>query len=184
MLPLKSTKNKLIITATITVLLLIGYIMIFSTISSTNKALSELDYELNKEVHTETQLKSLNDIIKDTTEERLTLDSYFISTDGVVDFINNLEIYARSVGASPEIISVNIKESILPWAGERFETLNLEIKIEGEWEEVFHFATLIDRMPSYVQVNRASIENIPIKEEEGSSEAWNGIFNIDVLKRK
>ena len=67
MLPLKNTKNKFILTAGVAAVLLVAYIIFFSQISSTNKALAELDYELDQEVHTETQLKAINDILTETS---------------------------------------------------------------------------------------------------------------------
>ncbi len=185
MLPLETTKRKFIIIASLTFVSLVGYFIFLSIISSTNKALADLDYELGSEVRVESELKDLHDLVSSTAKEKEVLDSYFIQKDGVVDFINNLEDIVEKIGASSEIVLVDIKDDKVPAFGEFFEYLNVELKVDGTWVEVFNFSEILDNMPLYIKINKMTLENIPNKgEESGPSDIWRGLFNIDVVKSK
>jgi len=185
MLPLKSTRNKFIIATAILVVAAVGYGIFFSIITSTNKALATIDYELDIEVRNESGLKDLSRVIKNTETERSVLNTYFIKDDDVVDFINDLEGYAREVGVVPEIVFVDTDNTEILDAIDHFEDLNIEIKVKGSWSNVFHFAQVVDNIPNHLSVDKVSIINVPSKSEEGGpSLEWEGVFGFSVLKSR
>jgi len=180
----KSLKTDQLV-AVVAAVVVVAYFIFFNIISSTNKALAELDHELDAEVRVESELKDLNHVIAATVEEREVLDSYFVEADGVVDFINDLEGFVKYIGAVPEILLVDIKDEVIARGVSSFEYLNVEIVVEGTWEELFNFSELLDTMPLYLRVNKMQIENISNTGEGGGpSENWTSRFNIDVIKRK
>jgi len=183
MLPLEKTKKKLIIWSVVTLMACGLYVFCISLISSINKGLATIDYELDMEIQKENTLKDLSFIIRETESDRAVLDSYSIDSDGVVSFINSIEIYAKELGNNPEITSVSIKQ--LDPINELFEELELQLIVRGNWSGVYTFTKLLDYLPQNTLITKINLDKKSYTDEEEKKETlWEAVFTINTLKKK
>jgi len=120
-------------------------------------------------------------ILINTESERERLDSFFVSSDGVVSFLEEIEKLGDLTKAE---ITVSQVEIVPVGNGgenqeELFEELLLTIQAEGAFSEVAHTLSVIEGLPLYVQVKQLSLSQT-LSEEEGS--AWRALMIFSVTK--
>lgn len=151
------------------------YGVAFFIIRSENIEISQLRSDINTVLGKEQQLKSSKNIVYDTEEARAELDSYFISQDGVVDFLEKIESFGDRANVFVEIKSVEIepigKSKVLDY-------LNVVVSVDGEWEDVFYLLNLIESQPLSISTNRMDLE------EDKRGEEWTLSLDFNVLKIK
>jgi hypothetical protein len=163
---------------------LLGLYWLFSIqVGSNISQISNLGEDLNFQLAKERQLKSMKNISRETQSERIELDSYFVSSDGIVSFIKEVEGLATLSGLEVEIDSVGTTEY---FAGEDLseilEILGLNLRVKGEWSSSFYFLNLLERMPYQVSFDQFSLEAENSTEDEASN--WKGRIGLKVLKIK
>jgi len=158
-----------------------AYYFLFRVINQTNDAtalaLNSLSFETSR------QAKSFNTqrLLDSTKEQRAAIETYSLPKEGIVGFIGQLETAAREIGLDLEISSVDVPSS----KGSYLESLSLEIKIDGSWNNVFYFISLLENLPlkiDFQQVNLGKQDAKDSQDKETSS--WEGIIHITVSKFK
>lgn len=181
---LKKTKN-IAIWLLVLNLVFVGTYWIFSRkIAENNNQLLSLAEELNIQLNREKQLKSLKSIVAETEEDRKRLNSFFVSKEGIVSFISQIESIADLSGGSIEIDSVGVgpfEEEGAP-KSEILEILSMNITSLGSWSDNFYFLNLLETMPFKVSIKRFSLEKEISKTE--SNDNWEGFFEIEIFKKK
>ncbi|MBL7045136.1 MAG: hypothetical protein ISR98_00855 [Parcubacteria group bacterium] len=178
---LKTTKQIFMFMTILTIAVIISYSFFFYNIKEKNKMISLMTNETDAAIQREVKLRSVKDLIKDTQENRLKLDTYFVVDDKIVNFIEEIEELSRDVGVDTEVVSVNVDEGK---ANNISELLKLDLNIEGKWEDVFQFITLIEKMSFKISVSQASLQVIYDNESKISSGIWKGFLSINVVKLK
>src|SRR4051812_18002095 len=79
-----------------------AYYYFFSKVEKTGEKISILSNETDTLVSEETNLNSLRAIFSATTNERGKINSYFVQSDGTVDFLTAIENLAASAHLSKE----------------------------------------------------------------------------------
>lgn len=177
MLPLKSTKRKLVLWSAVSLLSVVAYIVSMMLISSTNKTLAHIEGELGFELERENTLRDSETLLEETKGDRTLVETYFIKTDGVVAFINDLEDYAREEGLEPEISSVDIR----PYEKDNkfFEVLDITLILRGKWDSMRAFLRLLDVLPVSAEVERISLDRGNSEDDD-----WSAIISLGALKKK
>jgi len=180
---LNKTKNIIIVLIIVNLFLIWIYWFVSQKVSENTKRISDLSEELDLQLTREKQLKSFNDIVGDTTADRNKLDSYFVSPEGIVTFIEEIEGLALLAGLSVDIASVDVDEYFdSDKKSEIIESLNLGINTFGNWSDNFYFLNLLEGMPLNISVTRL---NFDIRKNVVSKTLdWQGVIGLSVLKLK
>ena len=152
------------------------YVFLYSSIRAAQKNIAAASGDLGNESYRSDALRKLENLVEETAEERATLDEYFIPTDGVVSFIEDLEALGMEAGASVEIRTVNIEDAE---EGALLERVSVQFLAEGTWESVFNLLARFEFLPRAVRVKSVRFE--AIDGAEGAVQ-WRSIFDIYAWK--
>jgi len=178
-------KNKKSLFITLSVFVIFAgafYFSVLGFVKEKDDALLQLGKDLSFEIQKEKRLKSIGRLITNISEERETIDSYFVSPDGVVVFIEELESIAGISGVTLTINTVSVEEGV---GASQQETLRVEYETLGAWKNTYHFLSLIEKAPYNIELRRVFLQHLegPTDSEELISE-WKGSFTTTVLKEK
>lgn len=185
MLQLNKTKKLLLIVSALTIAVLVLYIVFFLQIREKNKNISLLKNEADLVIQKEGRLRSIQQLISDTKDEREKLSTYFVGKDGAVEFIEKIESLEADTGAVIDITSVSV-DDIGDVVNEDAELLRLLFKAEGSWQSIYQLLSLIESLPFNVSVTQANLEGQFVlgEEDEIIDTLWSGNFAIVVAKLK
>ncbi len=183
----RKTKTKQIFEtiAVMTIIALVFYVILFIQIKEKNKIVSALTNETESIIKKETKLRSVKKLVRDIERERNIIDSYFITNDNIVDFIEIIENFGKRNGLSIEITSVKVDDinSVLEKKVKTGELLYVNFKTKGHFGELFQFLSILENLPFKID-----LLNIDFKKPSGISgqdkdmNLWSGFFNISVAK--
>ena len=156
------------------------YVFLFLDIRDKNREVFLILNEADIEAREDLRLRSIQDVVNDTEEQRGQLNVYFVDDDKIVEFIETIEELGSFTGAEVEVTAVNIEEKVGE-SGENDEFLQLTFSAKGDWDEVFYLFSLVELLPYKIEVRRASFESSSSKGKLG---VWSGTFNISVAKTK
>ncbi|MCH7529597.1 hypothetical protein IIB50_00550 [Patescibacteria group bacterium] len=157
---------------------IVVYTLLFLEIKEKNREASLIASELDLEAKRDKRLRSIQNIVRDTEQQREQLNIYFVNEDSVVTFIETIEALGGKSGAEVEIVSVNIEERNTEEGNSEF--LRLTFSATGTWNEVFYLFSLVELLPYKIEIKRASFESR--KSGTIKSNVWNGSFSIAVAK--
>jgi Tfp pilus assembly protein PilO len=162
-------------------------------VQTAEKAQNEAD-RIAKKISQRAKIKT---VIEDTKSDRATLDSYFVSANGVAGFISQVESIADDTRVSIDISNISIEnkgtdESESEDSGDQSddeasdeltETLVLEIRVAGSWPRVTHFVRTLEQYPNLGRITELSLNR---KAEAGSGQRsgprWSANMTYRVLK--
>jgi len=180
-----SRTKQLLILHTLVLILVLGAYALFTSHINGKKTLAAValsDIELlNKQNN---QLQDLNSILKNINEDQEKLNSYFVHSDKIVNFLESVEAIGRKSGATVEVRSLNEEET----EGSSISVLTLNLTAEGNWENIYHFLVLIQNFPIKSIFDKIHISSSETNRydkdgnEIGTITAWNGVLNMKVLQ--
>jgi len=144
-----------------------------------NKATAELSENMAKEEKRNQQLRTLQDLLEELGAEEAALDGRFLSSEGLVPFIELVEDVGRDAGVTVEVVSVGIQPE--SEAGASHEWLKVALKAEGSWAEVFHFVRMLETMPYAIKLDQAGISR---EQTEKGPASWQGAIVLRAAKLK
>ncbi|HEY4516014.1 MAG TPA: hypothetical protein VJH67_02390 [Candidatus Paceibacterota bacterium] len=153
---------------------LLGFLATIFLLNSKSASLVEaLPGSLDAPLDIETVLA-----IKKTLAEKKvdieTLNSSFVTSSGEVAFIETVEKIAALSGVDVEIVSVDVGE----YGGSKnFESLNLQVRFEGNWSEAEGFLSSVEDAPYAVTLG-------DIEMTASQNAVWLGEVGLSVLKVK
>lgn len=171
----------------VSIVSMVAYISFFNHIKGKNEAISIIANEIDIAIQKEIKLKSIKNLIADTENDRKQLETYFVTDDKIVDFIEEVENIGKYAGADVEIMSVSIGDdkSQTEEQNTATELLHLGFKVNGKWSDVFQFFALLEKLPFKIDIAKANLEAIYKDANNGiSSSDWKGFFNITAVKSK
>lgn len=202
------------VTAIILGLLVLGGIVLYGFLywsilqkEASIVALSQDIANENEKVKHLDQNKALFDQIK---AKRETIDSYFLGPkdEDTVAFLVSLEALAstskvklelntpsfapivsknKSVTAavkSKDPIILNKEVTVTAVTIAKWETLRLQVKVEGSWPDIMQFIALVEAMPYDVTFSQANLTLIPNFDPKKKVRVWDGVFTLNVIKNK
>src|SRR3989344_4206941 len=82
------------------IVVLAVYVFLYSSIRTAQRNIATAAGDLGSESYRNDALRKLENLVEESAEERAVIDEYFIPTDGVVSFIEDLEALGMEAGAS------------------------------------------------------------------------------------
>lgn len=165
------------IAALIGVLVLFGiYSTLFIVIKNKNNHISVLQNQVDIEVRKDQRLHSIKQLVADLDKDIKQIDTYFISEDGVVDFLENLEALGSVADVSVGVNSVSIDESTD--TGLPYELLKIDFVARGSWENVMQLISLLETFPLGIVIERMQLEHL------SDQSSWQANIRFTVLKLK
>jgi hypothetical protein len=170
-------------TVLVVIILSVAYLM-FSSIRQSNNDTSNTLNDINQFKDREKQIEQNRSLLTKYQEDIDLVGSYFIAPQGVVPFIENIESYARGVGAEPEVSQLEIVSDSKDFK----ESLHLLVTVRGAWSSAFQFLNLFEHLPYYITIKSirltkgAAVASLDTKEVVTTP--WELAIDATVLKLK
>lgn len=147
------TKKMVWIVGVVALAALGGYIAFAVHIGSIRRAVEIQMSELAQEAEREQSLHTTSGLLADLSEERVALDSFFITPGAEVLFIERIEALGATAGAVITVRDVRLENA--NEAGEG--TLMLGLVAQGTWREITHLLALLDTLPFESELTTATL---------------------------
>lgn len=194
MFPLSKTK-KIFIASLVIGLVAVGvYVVLYIVLGNMSAEVSRLNTQSTQQLEQNEQQAATRRIIEDTVNLRNTLDSFFVSSDGVAGFITTIESLATDAQVDLEITTVNVEENETinneegnndnnnsNTTAEIFQALQLDMTAQGNWSQVTHFVTLLESLPKKVSIQEVSFEETANPEGQAEPQ-WNALVTLTASK--
>ncbi len=118
--------------------------------------------------------QTIRKIVRDTSSERDKINSYFVTDEGLVSFLENIEGLGTRAGVSLEVQSVSVGDSIDKDG--LVSQLRLSLESEGTIKEIYYILSLLEAYPKALSVRRVQMN------QRSDTLAWVGTFDIEVIK--
>ena len=120
----------------------------------------------------ESDLHSLQATIRDTTDKREKVSSFFVHEEDAAVFLESIESLANRSGVTMHVSGF---EKLAPESA-----LRLSVTAAGSFPALFRFMTLIEHMPLELSIERTSISLNQATEAKSSTTTpkWRGDFAI------
>lgn len=176
----------LLISGLLSVAFVAGYYMLNDQIKKKNREAAMIISGIDSALLIDQQLRGVQNLIRDTESDREKLNSYFVSREGIVDFLEVIEGLEQYTGAEVSIKTIGENDT---GEFENIEQLELNLTAEGSWEAVYHFFVLLESLPYRIDMSRVQFNNISKRErgediEEDTKDEWRGIFILAAAKIK
>ncbi len=168
----------------------------FWVIKTQNETIAVLASEANQSSTKDEAVRSIKVSLERNKDALRSVDSFFISKDGVVDFINSLDKLGKQYGVTLNIGEVT-SEVDLKIKDDFKETLKLRLDASGSWSSVMKFLTALENLPYRIKVDQVSLGLSSASDKllfanasstasevrkSGSAEEWKGSYTISILK--
>lgn len=179
------TKKILILCIILNLLIWAAFAFFFLKIRTQTNRISDLTSEVGVDIDRDKNLRTTKAMLDENEVAISQLDSYFVKSDGVVDFINSLESMGNKNGVSINISSVSVESDVKAKAT-LYETLRLKIEISGTWANVTNFIAILENLPYGVNISQVSLVSVPsaLSDSGKGSVSWRGAVDFGVLKLK
>lgn len=157
----KSTKTILITALVLNIVAGAGYMLLYGQVQNVFARMDTLSSRVTQLLMLQDKEKNERHIVLDTQQSRDKLNTYFITEEDTVSFIERIETLAQTAQTNLNIDAVNIKE----------EGLEVMVTTSGSWDSVFHFISLIEAMPF-----RISVKNTTLRYTQESG--WTGSLSV------
>lgn len=94
--------------------------------------------------------QAYENILQQIEGEQRVIEKFFLSEDDIPDFISLLEDEARSINVLSEVKSVQVQ-------GEGDEVIAIELSVEGTWERINHYTSLLEHLPYRMDIEETSL---------------------------
>jgi Tfp pilus assembly protein PilO len=171
---LSNTQKKLIIVLLVAIMSIVFYCGFFIVIKNKNNQISILKNQVDIEIRKDQRLHSVKQLMMDLNEEINKINSRFVSNDGVVKLLEDLESLGKVSGASIGVNSVSVesnKDTNLP-----YELLKIEFVSRGSWRSVVQTISLLETISLGINIERMQLERLP------KSNSWQMNASFTVLK--
>ncbi|HEY4502815.1 MAG TPA: hypothetical protein VJC14_00030 [Candidatus Paceibacterota bacterium] len=125
------------------------------------------------EFNRRSQLQSLERSLRSVETERALLESHFIKSSDIVPFLEMIEKSAPSVGATAEVSLVDIPKDN--------SGLLVEMKVNGRFESVYKFLTLLENSSYELDFLYIDIQQSSSGDIKDSSSQWLATFRVKLL---
>lgn len=164
----------------------LGYYFLLNQIYKIEGETEILKQEIQSFEAQNNELEGLQKNLKTTFEERDKILSVFIPEEGIVDFLELIEGIANGENVSIETNSVSKKDSgSLSDANK--EIVSLDLSVEGKWDNVIKFLSLLEVIPFKSSIEKAVIENILLAGSSATStpsSMWQADIIFNAVKAK
>lgn len=162
-----NSKIFLIFSFTVLVFVIFGGWFLFNRISVLDKSIGETNISILNFTNDIKNLKSMESFLRESSEERKVLERAFVSEDGLVKFIEDLEENGKESGVDVEVNLATVSQ-------DQSDSPSFRIESRGSFSSVYKYLTSLENLPYEISINRTSLDS----EGEGK---WRGIYEIKLL---
>ncbi len=148
------TKGKNIVYLIVSTIFLLGAFSLFGylfyNVRAESQSVSELSAQIEQLSNEESTSSTLKHSVAVTEGDSSKLNSYFVSSDNVVSFINSMEALGVNVGSDVSTTSID--------PGKDSSTLTFNIVAKGSFSSVSRFVTLLENVPYQVRIQKLDLE--------------------------
>lgn len=127
------------------------FFFLYKKTNDDKKTADTMQTEWQTEANRREQISSLQRSVKSIEAERDLLNSHFAQSSDAVPFLDTIEQLASSVGATPEITSVNILKDN--------SALTVDLKASGSFDSVYKFLLLLENSPYELELDSVDMQN-------------------------
>ncbi len=147
----------------------------FSFLSKQKVQFNELSStQIEKQTH-RTSLKVHQKALAESEEDRSSLKSRIVREENVIDFLSLTE----SLGKEQNVVLTTQSLTVEP-INDVFESLVIQVEIEGLYQSVMHTVKLLERIPYQVMVYNLRMN----RESDSGGMNWKGTLKLRVTKFK
>lgn len=151
-------KTKKILTITIASFLVTFalYGILFLKIRSQNQEISTKANEVAVKTEQNKTIRATELSLEKNKDDLNNIDSYFVSSDGVVEFINTLD--ALGSKSNTKLTIGEVTTELDPRVKDDFkETLKFRVNATGSFEDVYYLLTLLESLPVRLRIEQVSL---------------------------
>ncbi len=159
-----------------------GFYLFFDFQNNKLVEISDLNNQLVDLQGSNGSASSLNWLVSQTSASRGSLDLYFITKETVANFIGELEAASVQANVGFKLNTLEVRQDSPILAGQSY--LNLEMRIDGNFSDTFHFLKIIESLPYRIRINSAGInmlENQNNLNKKNAVPSWYMTINFDLL---
>jgi hypothetical protein len=157
-----------------------GYYVLFQALFTEIEKTSEITNEVKREERVHNTIATNKQTVVEIQGDLETIDSFFVTSDGVVNFIESVEALARNQGLSIDVRNVSLEEIAGVSYASLLEELQVRIETRGSWQDNYNFLTQLESLPYSINIGLSGVEHL----DDSDDPAWRGSFELAVLKLK
>jgi len=174
------TKQLVLMAGTLSLFLVLGYGYAVWKIFDMNRTVQALEADVQLQLSREDLGRKAGTLLSETAQERSKLDSLLLADNEIVPFLEHIEGIGEIADVTLDVKTVDVigseeKQDVYEW-------LKISVTADGSWIEVYHFLSLLEHIPLALVVDRVDLT--VLKEEDKSTNMWDGRFDFRVAKRK
>lgn len=179
----KLSKNTIFLLAAIVLnLAAIGaYYFGYSEIKRINQSVAEVLADIDVQTAKKADDRALKNILDSTRDDRAKIDTYLLTEDDIVGFIETIENLGATSHTAVTTSSVNVDN-----AGSAKGTgyLTMHITTLGTYENTMHFISLVENISHQVAISQLRTSLVDPGVDEKTAREWNSEFGLSVLMLK
>ncbi len=126
-----------------------AYVIIFTDLKRKNEYISKTTGELAGETAKKQKQLELERTIQESDADRTVLNSYFVSADKAVAFLETMEGYGKTGGTVLKFTTVDYNKTK--------DNLHMVLNITGEFVQVYHTILLLENAPYEFSFERITL---------------------------
>ncbi|MFA6353650.1 MAG: hypothetical protein WCW93_01830 [Candidatus Paceibacterota bacterium] len=175
---MKNNLQKILLVIFIALLLLgcLAFVFLYKKINDNNQKIQENTTSFQTEARRREEIASLDRVLQKNASNRILLESHFIKSSDVVPFLNMIERVGKEAGVSSKINSVDAKVNN--------SGLTVDLKIEGKFEAIYKFLTLLENSPyvlDFISMDIHRLSSPVTLDKNVKNESWVAVFKIQLL---
>jgi len=148
---MKSLFARAVVTFAASAGILFGYWIWYGIVADKSSAVASLQDQITTKTETASRIASARVALSEIAGDEDIVRNYFISEDGVVAFINDLEAHGRAQGAEVSVLSVSTNTSSTS------PSLLLSLSIKGPFSSVLRTVGTIEYAPYDLSIPELSV---------------------------
>lgn len=145
----------------------------YHTVEKKHAGVIEKGQEFSREVQKVQMLDTISATLNRTTEEGAALTNYFIDSENVVAFIEELEGLAKKQNLGMSVRTVDTPNKTV---GERtYPIVQITFIVEGSWSNVMSFVYFVENLPYRLSIENSKFSSLT---KDGTTTTWTGSFTV------
>ena len=150
------------------------FLFLYFKVDNTERLSAQKLKEWRVESARRNEIKSLENLMKENENERVSIETHFAQSSNPVPFLDTIEKLAGSVNVKSEVSSVDIaKEG---------DALIIGMNATGTFEALYKFLTLLENSPYGLEFLSMDVQtNIGYDTSSKQTGDWSAVFKIKLL---
>lgn len=150
----KKTQIVLIFVFALNVAALLGYGGALYVFKEKKDVVGVLAENIETEIFVRENTLSLQRLIDNTERERAQIASYFVTNDGTIELIEEIEALGAHASTTLEVKNVDIVDE------KDTKVLHMGFSALGSWESIMYLTGLIEHLPYAVEITRIRLQDM------------------------